>query len=187
GGGRAVGHAPQRAPERFAEVRGAQQHRREHPLGREQQRAEGSEREQQDASGAAEGVRELRRQVRAEQAAATVRREPGGGGVPARPGEEQRDHRGEHDDAEELEDRTVDALAEEQREAPADAREERDPRREPEDERAAVGDQVTDQPAEVAQRTARDLVVESTQVERSEEHTSELQSRENLVCRLLLE
>src|SRR5690606_40990868 len=83
--------------------------------------------------------------------------------------------------------RTVDALAEEQREAPADAREERDPRREPEDERAAVGDQVTDQPAEVAQRTARDLVVESTQVERSEEHTSELQSRENLVCRLLLE
>src|SRR5690606_40073057 len=36
-----------------------------------------------------------------------------------------------------------------------------------------------DQPEELAQRVAAAL--------RSEEHTSELQSRENLVCRLLLE
>src|SRR5690606_25357440 len=31
------------------------------------------------------------------------------------------------------------------------------------------------------------LLVETYKIERSEEHTSELQSRENLVCRLLLE
>src|SRR5690606_41606044 len=35
--------------------------------------------------------------------------------------------------------------------------------------------------------TAEDPAWKSTGVRRSEEHTSELQSRENLVCRLLLE
>src|SRR5690606_41613537 len=36
-------------------------------------------------------------------------------------------------------------------------------------------------------RTCRSRAPRSTAAERSEEHTSELQSRENLVCRLLLE
>src|SRR5690554_7491031 len=35
--------------------------------------------------------------------------------------------------------------------------------------------------------TARDFVVYNDQIYRSEEHTSELQSRPHLVCRLLLE
>src|SRR5690606_41448862 len=41
-------------------------------------------------------------------------------------------------------------------------------------------------PVGVARRRGR-LVADSPQPLRSEEHTSELQSRENLVCRLLLE
>src|SRR5690606_36543848 len=41
--------------------------------------------------------------------------------------------------------------------------------------------------AEGAEITQQILAIARTQVGRSEEHTSELQSRENLVCRLLLE
>src|SRR5690606_39840437 len=40
---------------------------------------------------------------------------------------------------------------------------------------------------EEPQREAHDAAVDLGDVPRSEEHTSELQSRENLVCRLLLE
>src|SRR5690606_41002179 len=36
-------------------------------------------------------------------------------------------------------------------------------------------------------KLAQPIITPSTKAERSEEHTSELQSRENLVCRLLLE
>src|SRR5690606_40187650 len=39
----------------------------------------------------------------------------------------------------------------------------------------------------MASRTELSLVTSTTDPARSEEHTSELQSRENLVCRLLLE
>src|SRR5690606_15617676 len=38
-----------------------------------------------------------------------------------------------------------------------------------------------------SQRSARPTSLDASSAERSEEHTSELQSRENLVCRLLLE
>src|SRR5690606_41880697 len=39
----------------------------------------------------------------------------------------------------------------------------------------------------IPRTTSRNSQAESAQLPRSEEHTSELQSRENLVCRLLLE
>src|SRR5690606_41384127 len=43
------------------------------------------------------------------------------------------------------------------------------------------------QPAGIETGAARDLAPGQGRARRSEEHTSELQSRENLVCRLLLE
>src|SRR3712207_7990810 len=54
---------------------------------------------------------------------------------------------------------------------------------------AVAGEGVHDQPALVAQDhlLPRRVVVQQPAVERSEEHTSELQSRQYLVCRLLLE
>src|SRR3712207_7011545 len=42
-------------------------------------------------------------------------------------------------------------------------------------------------PVEVLFPQGADVVAEGAQLERSEEHTSELQSRQYLVCRLLLE
>src|SRR5690606_39748998 len=55
--------------------------------------------------------------------------------------------------------------------------------------RDAKGDSVVRSPAEVAARGTPDETgdQELALQQRSEEHTSELQSRENLVCRLLLE
>src|SRR5438445_3748532 len=50
-----------------------------------------------------------------------------------------------------------------------------------------VGAERPVQSVEVELDTARHLPVEPQRVERSEEHTSELQSRQYLLCRLLLE
>src|SRR3712207_7183895 len=55
--------------------------------------------------------------------------------------------------------------------------------RETDDEHGCVSREVGDVVDEVQERRLRPLEV----VERSEEHTSELQSRQYLVCRLLLE
>src|SRR5690606_41576977 len=55
-----------------------------------------------------------------------------------------------------------------------------------------IGPEVIAQVRRIATRLANDLTIEErpfggASYDRSEEHTSELQSRENLVCRLLLE
>src|SRR2546430_9612343 len=76
----------------------------------------------------------------------------------------------------------------------SDLREGGEPERVPEgvgDERGEQDACVRDRAAQVAQRqhlvSGQQPVAERREGERSEEHTSELQSQSNLVCRLLLE
>src|SRR5438105_12758207 len=62
-----------------------------------------------------------------------------------------------------------------------------DPAREDLGHGALLLELALDDPRVAADRAERDPLAEAQEEERSEEHTSELQSRVDLVCRLLLE